>query len=130
MSYKILMAEDDQMLYNILSRNIKRKIERIEITHAANGVRMMGELDKIIRGECEYDLIISDNDMGAVSGLQCLERAQRLGINTPYVIMSGNDISEAALAAGATKFIKKPFTHRALLDLVRGYMPNLNKDTE
>ncbi|MBT4446192.1 response regulator [archaeon] len=111
MSYRILIAEDDIRLYNALSRTIRRSVEGIEITHVTRGRELRSELDKIIAGEVEYDVILSDNDLddGLNEGLNSLDYGRRIGINQAYFMMSGDGkLGPRAEEYGATGFYDKP----------------------
>ena len=57
-----------------------------------------------------FDIMLCDYRMGAVSGVDMLERMTRLGIATPTILMTGvgNDaIDRAAMEAGAADFVAK-----------------------
>ena len=58
-----------------------------------------------------FDLILTDNILPGMTGLQSLSRLRASG--APVIVMSsqcGPDTEKDALLLGASAFIKKPFT--------------------
>ena len=58
-----------------------------------------------------FDLILTDNILPGITGLQSLSRLRASG--APVIVMSsqcGPDTEKHALPLGASAFIKKPFT--------------------
>jgi len=69
------------------------------------------------------DLIVSDIDLGGVSGLELCERLRSIpGLaETPIIFLSGAqipDVVRRAHAAGGTYYLRKPFDSQVLLELV------------
>ena len=68
------------------------------------------------------DLIISDNDMPEMTGMELLLEIKKCGNqyvkNIPIVIMSGYDIKQEAEIAGADAFLQKPFSLSKLKEMV------------
>lgn len=71
-----------------------------------------------------YDLILSDWDMQPSSGLDLLihVRQERKLVPMPFILMTANlseDYWLAALQAGASDFLRKPFSFSALRDSIQ-----------
>ena len=71
----------------------------------------------------KFDILLCDFRMGAVSGVDMLERMQRLGISTPTILLTGvgnDEVDRAAMEAGAADFMPKDeLSPRALDRAVR-----------
>ncbi|MEW6236364.1 MAG: response regulator [Candidatus Omnitrophota bacterium] len=64
-----------------------------------------------------YDLIMMDWNMPALSGLDAVIAMRSLGINTPIIMATTNAEKKQvvnALKAGANDYVIKPFTHELL----------------
>ena len=68
------------------------------------------------------DLMISDNDMPEMTGMELLLEIRKCNNqyvkNIPIVIMSGYDIKQEAEIAGADAFLQKPFSLSKLKEMV------------
>ena len=67
------------------------------------------------------DCAVLDLHMPDVSGFDVLARLAETHAGVPVVTMTGNDSPEAetaALAGGASAFLRKPVTNRLLLDTI------------
>ena len=74
-----------------------------------------------------FDLIITDQTMPAVSGLELAERIRLLGFNKPVILCSGfsADIAQKRLdACGIRAVLKKPVLRRELAASIRRLMDN------
>lgn len=65
---------------------------------------------EILRTDAPYDLIIVDNDLPGVSGLELVLEIQSLSHrrNTPVIMLSGEDVEKQAWRAGVKDFLRKP----------------------
>jgi CheY-like chemotaxis protein len=68
-----------------------------------------------------FDLLLLDHDFRGLSGLALTERARRQPHRreTPIVLISLEDIDDAAKRAGADAFLRKPNNLIALVDTIR-----------
>jgi CheY-like chemotaxis protein len=80
-------------------------------------------LEKIKSSE-HYDLIILDNDLPGVSGLELLQHARRLDYRrqTPIIMFSARDIEREARQAGANAFLRKPEDMSAIAETVAHFL--------
>lgn len=65
---------------------------------------------EILRSETPYDLIIVDNDLPGLSGLELVLRLQAMPHRrqTPVIMLTGNDCEAEAWRAGVKAFLRKP----------------------
>ncbi len=66
-------------------------------------------LDKLTRKD-HYDLLLIDNDVPGLSGLELIKRARTISHRRrmSIVLLSGTDCEAEALEAGVDAFLKKP----------------------
>lgn len=110
---KILLAEDDQLLRDMMAAYLNSK------GHAVVSVAN-GQAAKAVALTGDFNVIISDVQMPQVNGVELLEWC-RESSKIPFIVMTGfsNLIhTQQASDLGASAFLTKPFTNRALLDLV------------
>jgi two-component system chemotaxis response regulator CheY len=92
----------------VVLRVVKKTLElegwRVEVCE--DGDAALRELE----GEGRYDLIITENDLPGVSGLDLIRRARALPHRreTPIIMFSSCPDRDEALGAGADEFLQKP----------------------
>lgn len=116
---RIMIIEDSPTMTQ-LYRIVLGQEEGRELIFAADGLEGLD----LAAQEPDVDLFIVDINMPYVDGLEFLRRLRsELGVTeTPAVVVSteGEEADrEAALAAGANAFLRKPWKPAQLLDLVR-----------
>jgi CheY-like chemotaxis protein len=74
----------------------------------------------LIKGEAHYDLLLLDNELPNVSGLELTRRAGTLAHrrHTPIIIISASECGSAARRAGADAFVRKPQDVGNLVEIV------------
>jgi CheY-like chemotaxis protein len=106
MGKKILLADDYLDLVETYAEMIKRNFG-IESDCVSN------PSDLVNRAKTgNYSIVFSDNDMQSPmkltnDGLRAVSELREAKIKIPFYIISGRDIEEEALKAGATGFIRK-----------------------
>jgi CheY-like chemotaxis protein len=123
---RILLSEDDYDLRELLNFSLVRAGYRV--TSCDNGLDL---LEHLHRPE-DYDLIISDLRMPALTGLEVLEFLYDLP-HPPFVCMTAfGDLQthEDAKRLGAAAIIDKPFDLDELIKLVQKiWLPNNDQTT-
>jgi DNA-binding NtrC family response regulator len=112
---KILIIDDERPIRNTLKEILE--YEKFKVDEAEDG---QDGLEKIKVGK--YDLIMCDIKMPKMDGIEVLEKAVDLGVDTPIVMISGHGTIETAVEAlkkGAYDFISKPLDLNRLLVTVR-----------
>jgi two-component system, chemotaxis family, chemotaxis protein CheY len=111
---EILVVDDSKVMRDMIGACL-RPDPRLSITQAASGLEAIERLSLQ-----PYDLIVLDLNMPDIGGLEVVEfiRGQDRLRSIPILIVTtrGDDRSRAAvLAAGATRYMTKPFTPESLL---------------
>jgi diguanylate cyclase (GGDEF)-like protein len=104
---KVLIIDDEEQIRHLL----------IDVLGTAYDCSDAGSAEEALAALSEntFDLVISDIDMGAMSGLELVPRVHSLSPDTVVVMVSGNqDIGFAieALRVGAFDYITKPIDLR------------------
>ena len=108
----ILLCEDDQNLRQLIRVVIGDGYRFVEASDGDEALELASET--------EPDLVILDLMLPKLSGLDVLARLHDLP-NRPHVIVMSAwaDAEEAALSAGADRFVPKPFELDDLSNVVR-----------
>ncbi len=112
---KILIIDDEKAIRNTMREILE--FENYKVEEASDGLEGLEKLK-----DNSYDLIMCDIKMPHYDGLEVLEKAQTMGIETPFVMISGHGTIETAVDAlkkGAFDFIQKPIDLNRLLVTVR-----------
>ena len=116
---KIVLVVDDEAA---ISRMLKdalglfRHDYAYKVDTAADGIDALAAMKRQ-----QYDLILLDMLMPRMSGLELLEEMRRLNVQTPVLMLTGNDNSQTAadaLSSGIFAYIPKPFDLQHLEHLV------------
>jgi DNA-binding response OmpR family regulator len=100
----ILHVEDDQQIGKLVNDMVASEKWRVEL--CADGY---GALDKLTSKD-HYDLLLIDNDIPGLSGLEVIKRARTISHRrrTSIVMLSGSNCEAEAWGAGVDAFPKKP----------------------
>jgi two-component system, response regulator, stage 0 sporulation protein F len=109
---KVLIADDDDDSRIMLSFILQE--EGWDVYEACNGKEA---LEKVI--EDKPDLLILDNRMPELTGVEVYQYLQAKGINIAVVLATAHGyLDELASSLGVTHFIKKPYEIPKLLKMV------------
>jgi len=118
-SYKILVAEDNELMLELLSTEVREFLVDVKLTLASDGLEAMKQAMSQ-----PFDLIVSDNVMPGMLGSTVL-REVRSGSgpnqNTPFIFCSGNFSLEELKGIKDCYVLQKPFDMKklhALLDRI------------
>jgi len=97
-------VEDDQQIAKVVDQMLAAEEWRVEL--CTDGY---GALEKLT-GNDHYDLLLVDNDLPGLSGLELVERARKMRHRhrTPIVMLSGSNCETEAWGAGVQAFLRKP----------------------
>jgi DNA-binding NtrC family response regulator len=100
----ILHVEDSKLVSDAVKERLKAEGWRVEV--CADGERAWKKLE----GNMPYDVLLFDNDLPGVSGIELVRRARKLAHRrqTPIIMLSAVNCAREALSAGATLFLRKP----------------------
>jgi len=114
-SPRIMVVEDDVLIRSVSTKALAR--EGYQVDFAENGVRAWKALHLN-----RYDLLITDNNMPKMTGLQLVRKLRAAGIELPVVLASGSQLEDAVLKDAMLNFaavIPKPFTLDELIATVK-----------
>ena len=114
----VLVVDDEAAISRMLkdALGLFKHDHACKIETAADGIDALAALKRQ-----PYDLILLDMYMPRMSGLQLLEEMRRLNVQTPVLMLTGNDDARTAadaLSSGIFAYIPKPFDLQHLEHLV------------
>ena len=111
---RILHVEDDTLVADVVKEALRD--EGWRVSTYTDGAAALKEIE----GETHYDLMIIDNRLPGVSGLELLTRARLLPHRqqVPIVMLSATDEWREARRAGASAFLRKPEDMHALAETI------------
>src|SRR6266480_4126903 len=104
---KILVIDDDDQIRHLLLDIFKEGYDCWEVSSAEEAL--------LVLAQESFDLVISDINMGGMSGLELIPHVHSISPVSIVVMISGQNNIEAAieaLRAGAFDYIMKPFDIR------------------
>ena len=108
---KALIVDDSSVMRKIVERSLRQAgVEPLFVFEAGSGIDGI----EVLRTR-QVDLILSDINMPSMDGLEFVRRirAQQLADGVPVVMITTESSEEhvkRAIEAGATGYIRKPFT--------------------
>ncbi|HNX78474.1 MAG TPA: response regulator transcription factor [Prolixibacteraceae bacterium] len=121
--YKILIAEDEEDLCEILQFNLESEGHQVEVVHSAEEA-----LKKELTG---YDLFLLDVMMGKISGFSLAQKVRKeFQLNTPIIFLTARNAENDVLTGfniGADDYISKPFSIRELQARVKSILKRSGK---
>jgi DNA-binding NtrC family response regulator len=111
-----ILVVDDQESHRDLMRGVLVG-EGFTVETACDGAQALARLERE-----PFGLVLTDQLMPGMSGLDLLGRARALRPGLPVVIVTAHgsvDTAVAAMKAGATDYVQKPFSPEELLIVVR-----------
>lgn len=117
--YHIIIADDTDSIRSIAARVVARTYTTVRISSVIDG------LDALRIFEQEgADLIITNNEMIHLDGLELVRRLRAKNSTVPIIMMSGNRALQVhAQAAGVDRFVPKPFTIAQLTQVLLELLP-------
>ena len=113
-SLRILVADDDQAVRNVLRRHLSRFGHRVET--AANGVET---LDLFMRRP--FGIVIADLHMPEMGGIELVRGLKKISLETPVIVLTGHAgclESGRLRGAGASAVLRKPVSIEALVGVI------------
>jgi signal transduction histidine kinase/ActR/RegA family two-component response regulator len=116
---KILIVEDDEISYLLLSKMLK-KISR-DILHAENGV----EAIEACKTNPDLDLVMMDIKMPGINGYETTRQIRKFNKGVLIIAQTAYGLSgdrEKAIKAGCNDYISKPLDKYKLLRLIQKHV--------
>jgi DNA-binding response OmpR family regulator len=108
--YRILIAEDEEDLCEILQFNLESEGHQVDIVHSAE--------DALKKDLMEYDLLLLDVMMGKMSGFSLAQKIRKeLHLDLPVIFLTARNDENDVLTGfnlGADDYITKPFSVKEL----------------
>jgi DNA-binding response OmpR family regulator/predicted negative regulator of RcsB-dependent stress response len=114
-SATVLHVEDSKVVADTVRDTLET--EGFSVVTCVNGAVAL----RMLEGKEHYDLLLFDNDLPHVSGIELIRRVKRLAHRkrTPILMLSAGDVEAEAWRAGADAFLKKPDDIRRLTAMVK-----------
>lgn len=76
---------------------------------------------ELLKRRTKYDVVILDNDLPGLTGLELLSRVRNLAHRqrTPIIMLSGDEVEKEAWRAGVDDFVRKPDAVSELIPRIR-----------
>ncbi|WP_122055585.1 MULTISPECIES: response regulator [Vibrio] len=116
MSFPVLICDDSALARKQMARSLPSSLNA-DITFAVHGLNALEEL-----AQNQFKLMFLDLTMPELDGYGTLEEMQRLGDNTPVVVVSGDiqpKAQQRVMDLGAKAFLQKPIDKEALKGILR-----------
>ena len=114
----VILVVDDDVPIQVLMQSLLREFGFEPVT-AGSGDQAL----EVVRGGLRPDLVLLDMNMPGMSGVDALRALRAELEEIPIVILSGERLSPAEVAAlGATGAVQKPFDVPELVTQIRGYV--------
>ncbi|PYS55582.1 MAG: hypothetical protein DMF76_25780 [Acidobacteria bacterium] len=100
----ILQVADNAQAAKLAADMFAGENWRVELCHDGDSAL------RKLTGEEHYDLLVVDNDLPELNGLELIRRARRITRRrrTPIIMLSASDCERDAWRAGVNAFLKKP----------------------
>jgi two-component system, chemotaxis family, chemotaxis protein CheY len=115
---KVLVCEDNSALSGVVCFNLVRA--GFEVTPVGNGRLALEALTKE-----SYDLVLSDQQMPLMTGIQLCEHVRQLPgyKQTPFILLTAKcmeiDVGKLKQTLGVTKALPKPFSPSELVNCIK-----------
>jgi DNA-binding response OmpR family regulator len=118
-SMKVLIVDDNKLVCLGLGRTLSKR----DIVHHSveDGKNALSEL-----GGTFYDLVFLDIHLPDANGLDLMQEIRRISPDTKVVILSSDgseDNVRRALAAGALRFMEKPYDNSEIMEVLEAALP-------
>ena len=112
-SLNILVFDDDNTLLSVIDTMLHR------LGHQAIPCRSMSDMDNALQQIQDYDYILTDREMGAVTGNDILHLIKEADPKKPVILMTARMeyTNEMAKKEGFDGFLQKPFNLKQLENL-------------
>jgi CheY-like chemotaxis protein len=114
----ILIAESESYVCAMLARIVARTYPACHISVSSAGPNAL-----VIAESHGVDLLIATYRLPTLSGLDLVRALRARHIALPIVFLSSDPLETPALAAGANRFLRKPFSVADLQRALRELLP-------
>lgn len=121
MAASVLIVEDDFALRSALCASLEVSGYCVKTADSAESAIAL------LNKNNNADIVITDIQMGELSGIDLLKYIRKNNITLPVILMTAyGDVSDAveAMKLGACDYIQKPFEPEKLVEIIESYLPN------
>ena len=110
----ILVIDDDNTLLAVINSMLNKLEIKCDICHSSV------EFEKYCQNIDKYDVILTDREMGAFSGLDVLKMVKETNKNKKVVLMTARSEynKDVAVAKGFDNYLRKPFSIKDLSEIL------------
>ena len=112
---RILIAEDDSVTRRLISLFLAD--QKFEVEAVSDGEQAWNNLN-----QGDYDLLVTDNEMPRLTGINLIRKLRKVGMRLPVIMVSGtfyaetvHDYTDLQIAAA----VPKPFGRLEIVNAVR-----------
>ena len=131
---RILIADDMRTMRAIVKKGLNM-LGYEDITEAHDGKQAWDEIEKSLKENKPFKLIISDWNMPVMLGIDLLKRVRQTAQtkSTPFVLLTAESEKDQLIEAaksGVSGYIIKPFTQEVLKEKLQSIYAKLNPTTK
>jgi CheY-like chemotaxis protein len=118
--HKVLLVDDDEAVVTFIESYLE--LHGFNVTSFSESVIALNYFDA---HRDEFDLVISDQTMPVMTGIEMAKAMLSLRPDLPIILMTGysEEVDErSAKALGLAEFLMKPFSINELLQAVRAHL--------
>lgn len=122
----ILLVEDDRLLADAIREVLESQGYKVRQAEDGDLALEAAEAE-------QFDLVITDQQMATMSGLELLEQLKKTQPRLPVIVMTAFDSPDRAIEAakiGAYEYLVKPFEMDEMLELARRAVATSHMGTE
>ena len=114
---KIMFVDDEEMIADMVKESLEDEDLVIDVFTSPNhAIKVFNENTEY------YDLIVTDLTMPEISGLELIKNLKKKRTDVPIILSTGSldeTLETKAREIGVTKIIKKPFSFKKLLKMIK-----------
>ncbi|MCC8152890.1 MAG: hybrid sensor histidine kinase/response regulator [Tannerellaceae bacterium] len=125
-SKRILLIDDNPSFLLLLKEMINQTGHQPDVCHTPE------EFKEKIQAKTDYDMVITDMDMGNFSGMNVLKLVRNINPDIPVIIMTGDNRFDytKAIEAGFTNHFSKPVSLLTLIQILGGEITTSTNEFE
>lgn len=110
----ILVVDDDNTLLAVINSMLNKLETQCDICHSSV------EFEEYCKSIDKYDIILTDREMGAFSGLDVLRKVKEIDNNKKVVLMTARSEynKDVAASKGFDNYLRKPFSIKDLAEIL------------
>jgi CheY-like chemotaxis protein len=117
--YHVIIADDDAGVRAVIGYIVRQTYPAVTISAVPNGLEALFVYDQY-----GANLVITNQAMPRLSGLDLIAVLHTRQTTLPIILVSGDAANaQPGLAAGATRFVAKPFTSTQLEQALTSVLP-------